>query len=405
MISVEEARAQIKTHCTPLNVVVEVPLSVATGYTLGADLYAKMDIPAFVQSSMDGYAIRFADSKSLLTVSGEMQAGADKGFTLSPFEAARIFTGAPLPAGADTVVMQEKVMVEKGILTILDRDLKMGANVRNKGAEVKSNALAITKGSKLTPAAIGFLAGIGFTDVPVCRRPSVAIIVTGKELQQPGKALAFGQVYEANSYSLTAALEQAQITQINFYAADDVLDELVGVLKEALDANDVVLVTGGVSVGDYDFVIPAAAQLHIRQIFHKVKQKPGKPLYFGKKDEKVIFGLPGNPSSVLSCFYQYVLPALKIMMNFNGVVDNNNSNNAIEGIACVDAMLTHSYSKSSGITNFLKAHFEGGKVTPLNAQESFRMSSFAAANCMIELEENQTVVDAGTLVKVHLLPD
>lgn len=401
MISVKEARSYIKAHITTL-AVHEVPLSVAAGHTLGADLYAETDIPAFQQSSMDGYAIRFCDRHHILTVSGEMQAGAGKGFTLSPFEAARIFTGAPLPAGADTVVMQEKVTLNGGQLNILDPGLKMGLNVRNKGAEIKSGAVAMVKGRRLTPAAIGFLAGIGITDVPVYRRPAVAIIVTGKELQQPGKTLAFGQVYESNSYALTAALEQAQITQINFYAADDVLEELAGVLQEAMNTSDVVLLTGGVSVGDYDFVIPAAEQLAIRQIFHKVKQKPGKPLYFGKKADKVIFGLPGNPSSVLSCFYQYVLPALEIMMNFNDI--SNNKENPKGGIKVIDAVLTHDCSKAAGLTHFLKAYFDNGKVTPLHAQESFRMSSFAEANCMIELEEEQTVLHAGTVVKVHLLP-
>ena len=402
MISVEEARAYIKAHIAPIGIH-DVPLSVAAGHTLGADIYAKIDIPAFKQSSMDGYAIRYGDRQRILTVSGEMQAGADKGFTLSPFEAARIFTGAPLPAGADTVVMQEKVSLNNGMLTILDPNLKIGLNVRNKGDEVKSGALAMAKGSKLSPAAIGFLAGIGTADVPVYRRPSVAIIVTGKELQRPGKALEFGQVYESNSYSLTAALEQAQITKINFYTADDILEELVNVLREAINANDVVLLTGGVSVGDYDFVIPAAEQLGIRQIFHKVKQRPGKPLYFGKKNGKVIFGMPGNPSSVLSCFYQYVLPALEIMMNSNNI--SNNTGNPKEGVKVVDAVLTHNFSKAAGLTHFLKAHFNDGKVTPLHAQESFRMSSFAEANCMIELEEEQLVFPAGTLVKVHLLPD
>ncbi len=402
MISVEEARSHIKAHIAPLGIHI-VQLSVAAGHILGADLYAEIDIPAFQQSSMDGYAIRYADRQSILTVNGEMRAGAEKGFTLSPFEAARIFTGAPLPAGADTVVMQEKVVLNKGMLTIVDPDLKIGLNVRNKGAEVKSGGLAMAKGSKLRPAAIGFLAGIGITDVPVYRRPSVGIIVTGRELQQPGKALAFGQVYESNSYSLTAALEQAQVTQINFYTADDVLEELISVLQEALKANDLVLLTGGVSVGDYDFVVSAAEQLAIRQIFHKVKQKPGKPLYFGKKGKKVIFGLPGNPSSVLSCFYQYVLPALEIMMNFNDIsISNENSTGRVK---VIDATLTHDCFKAAGLTHFLKACFNDGKVTPLHAQESFRMSSFAEANCMIELEEGQTVFHAGTSVKVCLLPD
>lgn len=402
MISVKEAKSLIQDNIIPLPIH-KVSLSIAAGHTLAEDIYAELDIPAFEQSSMDGYAIRFSDIGHPLIINGEMQAGTDKEASLLPFQAMRIFTGAPLPNDADTVVMQEKVEVNNGILTILDLDLLQGSNVRKKGAEVKNNALAIVKGSRLTPGAVGFLAGIGITDVKVYRTPVVGIIVTGKELQQPGKTLAFGQVYESNSYALTAALELAQVTQINFYTADDDLTVLTAVLKEALECNDMVLLTGGVSVGDYDFVIRATEQLAITQIFHKVKQKPGKPLYFGKKQDKVIFGLPGNPSSVLSCFYHYVLPALEAMMNYKGV-SAEKSNNASR-LKIFEAILTHNFTKTAGLTHFLKAYFTDGKVTPLHAQESFRMSSFAEANCMIEMEEDKTDFVAGSLVKVYLFPE
>lgn len=248
------------------------------------------------------------------------------------------------------------------------------------------------KGSKLSPAAIGFLAGIGEKEVPVYPAPKVGIIVTGKELQQPGNVLSFGQVYESNSYSLSAALKLAQIREINLYTADDDLEELAAVLETALQHNDLVLLTGGVSVGDYDFVLRAATLSGISQVFHKVKQKPGKPLYFGKRGEQLIFGLPGNPSSVLSCFYQYVLPAVEKLMNCES------------SLKTTMAELSHDYRKPAGLSHFIKAWFENGKVTPLNAQESFRMSSFAVANCMIELEEEETLVVAGSRVKVYLFP-
>lgn len=402
MISVNTAKSLIQENIKPLPLH-KVSLAIAAGYTLGVDVFAKIDIPAFQQSSMDGYAIRFEDSSISLDITGEMQAGADQQFTLSPQQAARIFTGAPLPDGADTVVMQEKVEVNNGKLIISDSHLTEGQNVRNKGAETKSGELAMVKGSKLTPAAVGFLAGLGFTDVEIYRAPTVGIIATGKELQQPGQDLSFGQVYESNSYSLTAALELAQINKINFYSADDNLDELTTVLQEALKNNDVVLLTGGVSVGDYDFVLRAAEQCAIEQIFHKVKQKPGKPLYFGKQNDKVVFGLPGNPSSVLSCFYQYVLPALEILMNYKSNVTLKDQLSS--SLKTSLATLTHECLKPAGLTHFLKAHYDDGKVTPLNAQESFRMSSFAQANCMIELGEEETVYLKGATVKIYLFPE
>ncbi|WP_142527561.1 molybdopterin molybdotransferase MoeA [Pedobacter westerhofensis] len=402
MISVQEAKSLILEQIVPMPLH-PMPLAMAAGATLGADVYAKIDIPAFEQSSMDGYAIRFDERLLPLNIGGEMQAGADQQITLLPEHAARIFTGAPLPHGADTVVMQEKVEVSNGVLHILDDQLSPGLNVRPKGAEAAAGALAMQKGCKLSPAAIGFLAGIGLTEVEICLTPSVAIIVTGKELQRPGEELAFGQVYESNSYSLTAALELAQVTKINFYSADDELDELTAVLKEALALNDVVLLTGGVSVGDYDFVLRAAEASGVQQIFHKVKQKPGKPLYFGKTDKHIVFGLPGNPSSVLSCFYQYVLPALEKMMGYKSNIPEKGQPSG--SLKTQEAVLTHECTKGAGLTHFLKAHFNDGNVTPLSAQESFRMSSFAQANAMIELPEEETVFAAGTKVKVYIFPE
>ncbi|MBB6274638.1 molybdopterin molybdotransferase [Pedobacter cryoconitis] len=396
MISVHKAKSFLQENINTLPVQ-QVPLAMAAGYILAKDVYAQTDIPAFEQSSMDGYAIRFDEHNQTLVISGEMQAGTAIQYTLMPGQAARIFTGAPLPRGADTVVMQEKVEITAGVLTIQDAQLTKGMNVRNKGAEVKNSALAISKGCRLTPAAIGFLAGIGETEVEIYGVPPVGVIITGKELQQPGKELAFGQVYESNSAALTAALQQAQITKIKLYAADDQLDELSDVLAEALKNNEVVLLTGGVSVGDYDFVVKAAEHNGITQIFHKVKQKPGKPLYFGRKENKAIFGLPGNPSSVLSCFYQYVFPALQKMYGLKDEIETG-------GLQTREAILTDNYKKAAGLTHFLKAHFENGNVTPLNAQESFRMSSFAQANCMIELDEEGTEFSAGTKVKIYLLP-
>jgi molybdopterin molybdotransferase len=392
MISVEEAKQLIRQNVEPLPVH-SVPLSLAAGHLLAADEYAVIDIPAYEQSSMDGYAIRFEDYGQPLIIQGEMQAGTTEQFTLLPLHAARIFTGAPLPAGADTVVMQEKVDIREGKLIILDTKLSKAVNVRHKGAEAHAGQLAIAKGSRLTPAALGFLAGIGKTHVSVHYIPSVAIIATGKELQRPGQELSFGQVYESNSYALSAALKRAYVSEISLYSADDNLEELTSVLQEALQKHDLVLLTGGVSVGDYDFVLRAAQLLEIEQVFHKVKQKPGKPLYFGKKGDKVVFGLPGNPSSVLSCFYQYVLPALQKLTGGTTVC-----------LEVADAVLSQDFHKPAGLTQFIKAQFTDGIVSPLQAQESFRMSSFAQANGMIELPADHEDFPAGSSVKVHLFP-
>ncbi|RZK91196.1 MAG: molybdopterin molybdenumtransferase MoeA, partial [Pedobacter sp.] len=277
MISVNEAKELITKHVSPL-AAIRVNLNQAFGLVLSEDINATCDIPAFRQSSMDGYAVRFEEEITELTIVGEMAAGSANETTINQGEAYRIFTGAPLPKGADTVVMQEKVAVINGKLIINDTNLKKGLNAREKGSEISTGNLAMSKGSQLTPAAIGFLAGIGIAEVSVIPQPKIAIILTGNELQKPGQPLAFGQVYESNSYALKAALKQAGIEHIEIFEARDELEILTETLALALQASDVVLLTGGVSVGDYDFVIKAAERCGVQQIFHKVKQKPGKPL-------------------------------------------------------------------------------------------------------------------------------
>ena len=208
MISVTEAKQIISTTVTALNPVT-VSLLQSRAKILAADVYAMVDIPAFPQSAMDGYAFAFADLKNELIIDGEMAAGSSSTMEVTAGKAIRIFTGAPVPAGADTVVMQEKVKIENGILIIEDEKLQHANNVRSVGSEIKAGELALPKGTMLTAAAIGFLAGIGITEVSVIPDPVISIILTGNELQEPGKALAYGQVYESNSYSLTAALASA----------------------------------------------------------------------------------------------------------------------------------------------------------------------------------------------------
>ncbi|MCW3118580.1 MAG: molybdopterin molybdenumtransferase MoeA, partial [Chitinophagaceae bacterium] len=298
----------------------------------------------------------------------------------------------PVPTGADTVVMQEKTKTENGLLIIEDKTLETGLNVRPKGSEIKAGALAFTKNSLLTPAAIGFLAGIGHTEVNVYPFPRICIIITGNELQQPGEPLQYGQVYESNSFALTSALQQLSIREIDVIRADDELDSLTGILNNALHQHDVVLITGGASVGDYDFVLQAAAGCGVETIFHKIKQRPGKPLFFGKKENKLVFGLPGNPASVITCFYEYVAPALAQLSNkkFN--------------LQKLEIPLAKPFKKPAGLTHFLKGFYDGKSVTPLHAQESYRLSSFANANCLIQINEEVTECKEGEAVEIHLLP-
>ena len=394
MISVSEARKIIQQHDVGAIEPVKVKLLDAMGYKLAVDVISPLDIPAYPQSSMDGYAFSFSDwqHEIVLKVQGEMAAGSAIKKTVDSGTAIRIFTGAAVPQGTDTVVMQEKITIKNGELQILDDQLKLGTNVRLKGSEIKKGELALSVGSMLTPAAIGFLAGIGITEVFILPPPKVTIIVTGNELQMPGNALSYGQVYESNSYSLKAALQLCGVKQIEIKQVPDLLDKLTAELGMALKQRDLVLLTGGVSVGEYDFVVEAAARCGITTKFHRLKQKPGKPLFFGTKEAKMVFGLPGNPSSVLTCFYMYVLPAIVNMIHGE------------KGLLVKEVPLAQSYQKSAGLTHFLKGFYDGHIALPLGAQESYRMRSFAKANCLIEIEEQVIDCREGTTVRIHLLP-
>ena len=393
MISVAAAKKIIQEVSIPLQPK-EVALQGAAGMALAADIYSTIDIPAFNQSSVDGYAFSFEgwQQNPLLKIDGEMAAGDASTNTLLPQHAIRIFTGAAVPDGADSIVMQEKISVENGMLQIDDKNLKPGANLRPKGSEIEAGEMALEKGTILSPAAIGYLAGFGIDKVLVFPKPAISIIVTGKELQQPGLPLAHGQVYESNSYTLSAALQQLGITTVKIYRADDDLQILTAILQDALLQSDVVLLTGGISVGDYDFVLQAATNCGITKRFHRLKQRPGKPMYFGNKNNQLVFGLPGNPSSVLTCFYEYVIPALQQISCTK------------KGMETLVVPLGKSVSKPAGLTCFLKGMFDGKTAIALGAQESYRLSSFAKANCLIMIDEAIETLFEGDLVEIHLLP-
>lgn len=393
MISVAEAKKIIHDHTTSLTPQT-MQLKDAAGLVLAEDCFASTDIPGFPQSAMDGYAFAFDSwKKQPLRLQGEIPAGRGDVLSLDAGTAIRIFTGAVVPENADTVVMQEKTRVENGQLIIEDDLLEKGGNVRPKGSEMTAGALAIPKGHVLTPASVGFLAGLGIHEVSVYPKPKISIVVTGSELQQPGQPLAFGQVYESNSYTLRSALQLLHLQPEHVVYAIDDLSELQKTLQTGLETSDVLLITGGVSVGDYDFVSKALENCGVEKQFHKIKQKPGKPLFFGTLGNKLVFGLPGNPSSVLTCFYEYVWPALEQFMQMPR-----------SRIITRELPLAQGYTKKPGLTHFLKGLLLNEAVIPLDAQESYRMRSFATADCFIVLEETGTEYHTDDIVTVHILP-
>lgn len=394
MISVTEARQLIQQQLPPA-AVTRLPLTAATGLVLADAIYSPVDIPHFHQAAMDGYAFLHSSwQQQPLPVTGVLPAGHTERITLPPGRAARIYTGAAVPAAADTVVMQEQSTVQDQLLYISNTTLPAGSNVRLQGSEIARHELALAAGTLLNPATIGFLAGMGIAEIPVFAPVRVSLIITGSELQPPGSILAYGQVYDANSFTLTAALKKLPVQQQPTQHVPDNAGAIAHAIRKALPVSDVVLLTGGVGVGDFDFVTTALQECAIPVVFHKIRQKPGKPLLLAKHRQQLIFGLPGNPASVLTCFYEYVLPALLQM-----------AGQPCYQLPAMQCRLTAAVEKKPGLTHFMKAVCTHDTVSPLGAQESFRLSSFVQANCLLILEEAATRYEAGDTVTIHLLPD
>jgi molybdopterin molybdotransferase len=393
MISVAEAKKLLLAN-TPAPLAVQLPLAQAGGYVLAEALYSPIDMPPFAQSAMDGYALSFGQlpADAVLPVRHTIQAGAAELPQLQAGEAIRIFTGAPVPPGADTVVIQEKVELVEGGIRLLDPELKAGANVRPPASQTQKGALAAPAGTRLNAGSIGFLAGLGLSEVSVFAAPATGLLITGKELVAPGTPLQLGQVYESNSASLRAALAEGGMAPVLVRQVEDEAGQTYAAIREGLASCRLLLITGGISVGDYDFVHAALQRAGVETLFYKIKQRPGKPLYCGRKGDTLVFGLPGNPASVLSCFYQYVLPAIRQMKGLSA-----------EAAAPLYKTLSEDFSKKSGLTFFLRAKWAGEQVEILPAQESYKMNAYLESNCLVELEEEETHIPKGSSVRVHPL--
>ncbi len=396
MVSVQEAQSLIQTT-VPVLQQEQKKLSNAVGQVLAQDVLSPLSLPPFRQSSMDGYALHHADithAGTSLPVVAESRAGSDVPQALQRGTAVHILTGAPVPEGATAVVMKEKVERTGNEAAIQQFPVQEGQNVRSIGQQIQKNDLAMPQGTYLTPGSVGFLAGMNVQTVEVYRRPKVGILVTGDELVQPGNGdLRFGQIYESSSSMLEAVLRAEGITEIEVRYVLDNEAATIAALRDLTEKNDVVLSTGGVSVGDYDFVGIALREIGVETVFYKVRQRPGKPLFFGRNDDTIIFALPGNPASTLVCYYEYVLPALRLMSGRNDCF-----------LPKIKLPITHAFSFQGERDEFLKAIATTDAVTPLDGQESFVLRSFAIANALIYLPASQNSVQPGDLVEAHLLP-
>lgn len=394
MISVEEAKSIVRNSLQTISRKKQVTLLDACGLCLAENIVSEHPLPPFNQSNVDGYAV--ADlSNGNWKVIGEIKAGDVFDRELKPGEAVRIFTGACVPPGASAIAMQEFTSVENAQLTLnVDYALKNGEHIRLKGSHIQAGTIALEAGIVLNAAALSFIAMLGLDEVSVFDKPRVHLILTGNELQAPGTPPEAGKIYESNSIALGCALKELGLEINQCFLARDEKQLLQETVTLALEDCDLLLISGGISVGDYDFVREVLDDLGTECLFHKIAQKPGKPLYFGRNKTTAVFGLPGNPASALTCFYEYVVPVLQGMQGQNAALFLPKETVPIQS----------DYSKKPGLAHFLKAQRNENGVILLEGQESFIMKSFAQANALIYFPKESEGAKAGDLVEIHALP-
>ena len=389
MVSVQDAFSILQNNLPALQQV-EIPLIQVQKHVLASAVFSPINMPPFRQSAMDGYALCLFEGLEYEII-GEIKAGDSHLVELLPGQAIKIFTGAAVPDSAQAVIQIEKVSEKDGRL-FLQEPVKPETNVRPVGEQIAVGELALEKGTLLNAAAIGFLAGLGFTSAKVFQKPKVGIVVTGNELVKPGEPLEYGKVYESNGIMLATALKEAYFENVALYEVNDDFENTKNKLAEALSANDVVLVSGGISVGDYDFVARALKELEVETLFYKVNQKPGKPLFAGKSKDKIIFALPGNPAAALTCFYVYVVPTLFIL---SGKAPNYSQSRLIS--------IAHDYSVRNTRSQFLKANIVNDEANVLSHQASSMLNSFAVSNGLVFVPDGIYELKKGDKVEVYLL--
>lgn len=382
MVTIEEALGIIADQ--KINLKSETkPLEDALGYALANKTVSPFDVPEFDNSAMDGYALCGLYHEYKLV--GEVAAGDSKAVLMNDGEAVRIFTGAKVPKNTSAVMMQEKTSVKESTL-FLDEMPRAGQNIRKKGGQLTEGQEVFERGHVLNPPSLALMGSLGLERLEVFSKPKVNIITTGNELVKPGQPKAEGQIYESNSYAIAGALQQFGFGHHQKAQIQDDFEATKAGIKGALESCDVLIISGGISVGDYDFVKQSLEENGVKELFYKVLQKPGKPLYFGRKDNKFVFALPGNPASSLTCFYVYVLPLLQKLSGFVKI-----------GLPTYQFPITHGYENRFGRPSFLKAFVSDGKVAVLDGQGSSMIQSMAKGNALAFVDDGEKLKEGDLL--------
>ena len=373
MIGEEEARRRILEAVRPLGERT-VPLANALDCFAAQDYFARLSLPAFDNSAMDGYAVvaSWCNKGGRLRVTGEQPAGPDRKLRVGRGEAARIFTGAPLPEGADAIVMQEDVTRDDTDI-ILNVDVEAGDFVRRRGCDLAEGQIILQRGERIRPATIALLASQGFVDVIVGGEATAAIISTGDELVNPGQELQGGQIYDSNSALLSALLHGIGVSATAVEHCRDDGESLGEAIKRGI-RNNVLIISGGVSVGDHDLVKKVLCELGAKIEIWRVAVKPGKPFLFGNIGACFVFGLPGNPVSAFVTFLQFVRPAILRMIGATNLE-----------LPQVPAQLAVGLTNDGDRPHYIRGKLERGRFTPVGRQESHALFGLKQANALLRI--------------------
>lgn len=395
LMRVEEARARV-LKMVPIMEQIDVPVADARAAVVAMDLKAPHDLPRFDNSAMDGYALRSEDGVRApieLEVIGEVRAGDPGDLKIELGTAARIMTGAPIPPGADTVCPIEQATEQNGRVTIEARTAA-GSSVRAAGEDVRSGDVLVTSGTELGSAEIALLASMGVSPVPVRKTPRVAIVVTGDELVEPEAELRPGAIHDSNSPALRALVEEAGAVAVVMGRAADVYEDVVAALERAADVADLVISSGGVSVGKHDHVKAAVEKLGAIDAW-RVAMRPGKPVVVGRVGEVPFLGLPGNPVSVHVSFEQFARPAIRKMRGCSSLLRPT-----------ITARLTNPIDKAAGRMEFVRVFLSqadgGWAATTTGPQGSHIQSSLIGAHGVARFPTDEEHLDAGAEVTVEV---